>query len=33
LVALEGRKHLVLEDEPAWPRFLQEVENFLAEAG
>ncbi len=32
-VALEGRNHLILEDEPAWPRFLQEVENFLAETG
>ena len=32
-VALEGRNHLILEDEPAWPRFLQEVEKFLAEDG
>ncbi len=32
-VALEGRNHLILEDEPAWPRFLQEVESFLAEDG
>ncbi len=31
LVALEGRNHVILEDEPAWPRFLQEVESFLAE--
>ncbi len=30
-VALEGRNHMMLEDEPAWPRFLGEVENFLAE--
>ncbi len=30
-VALEGRNHLILEDEPAWPRFLQEVESFLAD--
>jgi pimeloyl-ACP methyl ester carboxylesterase len=30
-VPLEGRNHLILEDEPAWPRFLQEVEGFLAE--
>jgi class 3 adenylate cyclase/pimeloyl-ACP methyl ester carboxylesterase len=30
-VALEGRNHLILENEPAWPRFLQEVQNFLAE--
>ena len=28
-VALEGRNHLILEDEPAWPRFQQEVRNFL----
>jgi pimeloyl-ACP methyl ester carboxylesterase len=32
-VALEGRNHLILEDEPAWPRFLQEVTGFLAEDG
>ncbi|MHA1151254.1 MAG: alpha/beta fold hydrolase [Alphaproteobacteria bacterium] len=30
-VALEGRNHLILEDEPAWPRFMQEVGRFLAE--
>ena len=30
LVALEGRNHLILEDEPAWPRFLEEVRAFLA---
>jgi class 3 adenylate cyclase/pimeloyl-ACP methyl ester carboxylesterase len=29
-VALEGRNHLILEDEPAWPRFLHEVQSFLA---
>ena len=29
-VALEGRNHLILEDEPAWPRFLHEVRAFLA---
>ena len=29
-VALEGRNHLILEDEPAWPRFIEEVRNFLA---
>ena len=29
-VALDGRNHLILEDEPAWPRFLQEVRAFLA---
>ena len=30
-VALEGRNHLILEDEPAWPRFINEVWAFLAE--
>jgi class 3 adenylate cyclase/pimeloyl-ACP methyl ester carboxylesterase len=32
-VALEGRNHLILDGEPAWPRFLQEVEGFLAGDG
>jgi class 3 adenylate cyclase/pimeloyl-ACP methyl ester carboxylesterase len=32
-VALEGRNHVLLENEPAWPRFLREVESFLAEDG
>jgi pimeloyl-ACP methyl ester carboxylesterase len=30
-VPLEGRNHLILEHEPAWPRFLDEVTRFLAE--
>jgi class 3 adenylate cyclase/pimeloyl-ACP methyl ester carboxylesterase len=30
-VALEGKNHLILEDEPAWPRFIDEVKKFLAE--
>ena len=30
-VALEGRNHLILENEPAWGRFLEEVRGFLAE--
>jgi pimeloyl-ACP methyl ester carboxylesterase/DNA-binding SARP family transcriptional activator len=30
-VTLEGRNHLILEQEPAWPRFLAEVRAFLAE--
>jgi len=30
-VALEGRNHLMLEDEPAWRRFQTEVRNFLAQ--
>jgi pimeloyl-ACP methyl ester carboxylesterase/DNA-binding SARP family transcriptional activator len=29
-VALEGHNHILLEDEPAWPIFLTEVESFLA---
>jgi pimeloyl-ACP methyl ester carboxylesterase len=31
LVALESDNHIVLEDEPAWPVFLREVTEFLAE--
>jgi len=30
-IALEGRNHLLLEHEPAWPRFLDEVRRFLRE--
>ena len=30
-VALDGRNHLILEDEPAWPRFMEEVGRFLAD--
>ncbi len=30
-VPLEGQNHLILEDEPAWPRFMDEVLDFLAE--
>ncbi len=29
-VPLEGRNHILLEDEPAWPRFLAEVRAFLS---
>jgi len=29
-VSLEGRNHLILEHEPAWVRFRQEIENFLS---
>ena len=29
LVPLEGRNHLLLEDEPAWPKFLAETRRFL----
>ena len=32
-VALEGQNHLLLEDEPAWPRFLAEVREFLNNDG
>jgi pimeloyl-ACP methyl ester carboxylesterase/DNA-binding SARP family transcriptional activator len=30
-VTLEGKNHLILEQDPAWPRFLAEVRAFLAE--
>jgi pimeloyl-ACP methyl ester carboxylesterase/DNA-binding SARP family transcriptional activator len=30
-VTLEGQNHLLLEQEPAWPRFLAEVRAFLAQ--
>jgi pimeloyl-ACP methyl ester carboxylesterase len=30
-VALEGRNHLIMEGEPSWPRFLEEIRAFLAE--
>ncbi len=29
-VPLEGDNHLILETDPAWPRFMQEVRTFLA---
>lgn len=29
-VLLEGRNHVLLEHEPAWPRFVSEIEGFLA---
>jgi pimeloyl-ACP methyl ester carboxylesterase/DNA-binding CsgD family transcriptional regulator len=29
-VSLEGRNHLLLRDEPAWPAFLEEARDFLA---
>jgi pimeloyl-ACP methyl ester carboxylesterase len=28
-VALEGNKHLIMEDDPDWPRFLDEIRSFL----
>ena len=30
-VSLESKNHVLLEDEPAWPKFLEEVRGFLAE--
>jgi pimeloyl-ACP methyl ester carboxylesterase len=30
-VTLESENHLLLEQEPAWPKFLSEVRTFLAE--
>ena len=30
-VSLEGRNHLILDNEPAWPRFLEEVQEFLSQ--
>lgn len=32
-VPLESQNHILLEDEPAWPRFLTEVHSFLGVAG
>lgn len=32
-VALEGQNHVLLEDEPAWERFLAEVRSFLGVEG
>jgi pimeloyl-ACP methyl ester carboxylesterase len=29
-VPLQSRNHLILEDEPAFPRFMQEIRAFLA---
>ena len=28
-VALEGSNHVILESDPAWPRFIEEIRNFL----
>lgn len=30
-VTLESKNHILLENEPAWPRFLDEVQRFIAE--
>jgi DNA-binding NarL/FixJ family response regulator len=32
LVPLDSRNHILLENEPAWPRFLEEIEAFLPSA-
>jgi pimeloyl-ACP methyl ester carboxylesterase len=32
-VSLEGSNHILLEDEPAWRRFLAEMDQFLADIG
>ena len=29
-VALEGENHLFLEDDPAWPKFMEEIRTFLS---
>jgi pimeloyl-ACP methyl ester carboxylesterase len=29
-VALRGRNHMILEEEPAWPRLMEELRTFLA---
>jgi hypothetical protein len=29
-VPLEGRNHIILSDEREWPRFLEEIRQFLA---
>lgn len=31
-VGLEGRNHLILERDPGWPRFMQQVERFLSDS-
>lgn len=30
LTVLEGSNHILLEDEPSWPRFLEEIDAFIA---
>jgi DNA-binding SARP family transcriptional activator/pimeloyl-ACP methyl ester carboxylesterase len=32
-VPLDSRNHVILEQEPAWPRFLEEIRSFLRAAG
>jgi hypothetical protein len=33
LISLESKNHILLEEEPAWKRFLEEVNAFLKEVG
>ena len=30
LVAIEGDSHLILENDPAWPQYIDELNSFLA---
>jgi hypothetical protein len=30
-VSLDSCNHLLLEDEPAWPEFIRQVQDFLAD--
>jgi hypothetical protein len=30
-VGLEGQNHLILESDPGWSRFLEEIKAFLAD--
>ena len=30
LVVLDSNNHILLESEPAWPRFLKEIDEFIA---
>jgi hypothetical protein len=30
-VCLEGRNHVILESDPGWSRFRQEIDSFLAD--
>ncbi len=30
-VMLEGDKHIIQREDPGWPRFMEEIENFIAE--
>lgn len=30
-VMLEGDKHIIQREDPGWPRFMEEIESFIAE--